>query len=485
MMSKAFLVVVALMGCTRPNPAFCDVDEDCSNGFRCNENHSCVEMVGECDLNEDCIDPGRLVCGDDHVCYQCVVTADCVDPQRPLCGEDRACHECVLDDDCTSGVCRADGACEQAELVLYVAPNGISSGECPLEAPCDISFAKSKVSATRSSIRLANGTYALASDFLVDANPITVVGGRAAVLQRSSNGPSFEVRNGSALTLRGFSLDKGVECTNATLVIARLAFDNPALVDTRSWVTAVGCAVDVVDADLTDSTQHGIKVSTGSLNMANTRIEGSLGNGLLCTTSTCSIATSTINRSQLLGVDATPLALQLSRSSLTENRQGGVRSIGGTCDIKNNFVFRNGNDGDATFGGLRLEPTAGGNNRIEHNTIVFNECDPFASPAFAGGLFCTNALAPNNLIYNNFAGNNTMPNSQIGGGCNLTGSLVVNGDGTNEMHFVAPVTAPFDYHLADVLSPAANAGTPGPVTEDFDGDARVGTPDIGADEFAP
>jgi hypothetical protein len=43
-----------------------------------------------------------------------------------------------------------------------------------------------------------------------------------------------------------------------------------------------------------------------------------------------------------------------------------------------------------------------------------------------------------------------------------------------------------NYHLADSASPAVGVGTPGAVTEDFDGEPRNdGSPDVGADEFVP
>ena len=268
--------------------------------------------------------------------------------------------------------------------------------------------------------------------------------------------------------------------------VVGLRFDQEAS-EIRSWVTSSGCSTSITDSELIESPQHGIAANGGSLTVTGILVEGSSGNGVVCTAATCSISTSRIIGSQLVGIDATPIALQLGRSLLTENVQGGIRAVGGTCDITNNFVFRNGNDADGTFGGMRLEPSAGGNHRIEHNTIVFNDSDPAANPAFAGGLFCKNAVAPNNLVYNNFAGNNSMPNSQVGGGCNFSGSLISNGDGglTNEMHFAAPVAVPFDYHLADALSPAVNAGASGSVSEDFDGDQRTGVPDVGADEFGP
>lgn len=455
---RALLVMVCLSGCTKPNPAFCEIDEDCNNGFRCDDTHSCVEVV---------IEP-----------EECQADPDCTDTAKPIC-ENNVCRGCSADSECTSQICLPDGSCEDLERVIYVGPGAAPTGDCLLDSPCELLFAKSKLSTSRPTIRLESGTYALVNDFVVDAIRATIVGNPDSVLEDA--GASFKVANGGTLTLRGFSIERGVACMGATLNMAKLKFDHATPGVPKPWVAGTNCAMTLEDSDLIDSTQHGVSATGGSLSVANTRVLGSQGNGVLCNNASCSITTSVIRESQLIGIDATPLSLQLSRSDLTENHQGGVRSLGGVCDVTNNFVFRNGNDKDGTFGGMRLEPAAGAN-RVQHNTIVFNDCDPFASPAFAGGLFCNNSVAPNNIIFNNAAGNNTMPNAQTGGGCNYTGSLIRNGDGTNEIHFVSPVTAPFDYHLADNLGPASNTGMPGTVTEDFDGESRSNPPDIGADE---
>ncbi|MBA2540771.1 MAG: hypothetical protein H0V17_14120, partial [Deltaproteobacteria bacterium] len=228
-------------------------------------------------------------------------------------------------------------------------------------------FAKSRLTSTVSTIRLADGIYTLVSEFVVDAAGATVVGGREAVVQCANLGSSFHVKNGRTLTLRGFVLERGVECTNATLSMVGLSFDHPTAKEIRSWVSSTDCSTSITDSQFIGSLQHGITASEGSLTVTGTRVEGSAGHGIVCTTATCSITTSRIIGNQLVGVDATPIALELGRSVLTENVQGGVRTIGGTCDITNNFVFRNGNDADGTFGGMRLEPSAGGSHRIEHN----------------------------------------------------------------------------------------------------------------------
>lgn len=461
-MSRALLLLSVLTSCTKANPEFCETEQDCVNGFVCDpETNGCVEAPP----------PPDPECSDEIVC---------ADPLKPICGADQTCHACTLDDECDSTVCRPDGACEATENVIYVGAGAPPSGECTIDEPCELVFAKSKLSSTRSTIRLGSGGYILVgSDFVVDSLTATIVGNSDSILE--DGGRSFRSANGGNLTLEGFSLEIGVACADATLSLKRINFDHPTAGTPRSWVTSTNCSTEIADSTFTSSTQHGISATGGALTVSATRIELSQGSGILCAASACAVSRTVIHDNQQLGIDAAPVSLQLSRSEVSENQQGGVRSLGGSCDITNNYVFRNGNDKTATFGGMRIEPD-GATKRIEHNTIVFNESDPFANPAFAGGLFCKNASAPNNIVYLNTAGNNTMPNSQTGGVCVFNGSLIVNGNGTNELHFVSPATVPFDYHLADDLGPASNAGMQTTVTVDFDGDPRGTSPDIGADE---
>lgn len=130
-----------------------------------------------------------------------------------------------------------------------------------------------------------------------------------------------------------------------------------------------------------------------------------------------------------------------------------------------------------------METTLPGN-RVEHNTITRNDAQYGASPLLAGGIYCkAGGTSANNLITNNFYGNQFDPNAQIGGTCTFTGSQVTASD--VDVRFVRPDMEPFDYHLADAQSAAVNAGvvsTPA-ITEDFDGDTRDAMPDVGADEL--
>ncbi len=272
-------------------------------------------------------------------------------------------------------------------------------------------------------------------------------------------------------------------------MIAKLALDGGT--EVRPWISASSCKLTVSDADLNNSTAEGIvAVANGSSStlttITNTRIRGSASHGIRLDAGSCSINATTVTGSQQIGVTAINTTLSVQRSLVASNRRGGVSRTGaGTFDVTNNFVFRNGNDADGEFGGLRLISTTGVN-KVQHNTIAYNDSDPTASPLYAGGLYCADAAAPGNLIYNNFAGNNTQPNAQVGGSCDTSTSLVSNGNGTNEMHFVAPLIVPFDYHLADALSPAVNTGPATDVNVDFDGQPRPnGLPDVGADELQP
>jgi hypothetical protein len=58
-------------------------------------------------------------------------------------------------------------------------------------------------------------------------------------------------------------------------------------------------------------------------------------------------------------------------------------------------------------------------NRVDHNTIVRNDTPP--DTMCAGGLYCDAAgTAANNLIANNFTGNEQFPNAQVAGNCVTT-----------------------------------------------------------------
>ena len=397
---------------------------------------------------------------------------------------------CILDDECESRVCQLDGLCALAQDILYVDPVGIAAGECTSVAPCELYYATTLISPKRFLVRLGNGVYQLDSGLVVGVlvSDLTIVGGRSAVLQRTTSGPVLEARDGATLTLRGVSLNKGVACSNfAHLNVSRVSFSNPGN-EQDPWINLNMCSTaTVTDSDLLDSLSNGINAAFGGeLTVIGSRITGSATNGVNSTGQRLIIIRSTINGNQYLGVRASVQTLTIHRSTVSSNRGGGISGTGGIFDITNNFVFRNGNDTNSEFGGLRLDTNLPGN-RVIQNTIVRNDSNPLANPLYAGGFFCRGGGSfVNNLIVNNFAGAADQHNAQIGGTCDLTGSQISNEDVTSK--FVSPVALPFNYHLADMSSRAVNSGIigPAPETEDFDGDLRNdGAPDVGADELKP
>ncbi len=130
------------------------------------------------------------------------------------------------------------------------------------------------------------------------------------------------------------------------------------------------------------------------------------------------------------------------------------------------------------------------------NNAVVNNLGLLATTGYGGtGLFVQTAVAANasvsTLNYNNYYVNPS------GSGAKNIGQIATAGYGTlgawqgatsQEASSVSgdPLfVSSSDLHIANLSSPASNAGVSlGTVTDDFDGNPRGGTPDIGADEFA-
>jgi hypothetical protein len=282
------------------------------------------------------------------------------------------------------------------------------------------------------------------------------------------------------------SITRGIECADfGTLAIERVAFGSPES-EVRPWLSLDNCTTVVSDSDLLDSSAKGIDaIDGGDLTVRRCRVNQSDGDGISAQTSHLTVELTEISQNKGIGISAFSQFVAVRQSKIFSNPQGGVRSVGGVFDVTNNLVFRNGDQITATFGGMRLDSSLPGN-RVEHNTVAWNErAYSTTPPVYAGGLFCNGGgSGANNLIVNNAHGNATEPAAQIGGTCDLTGSLV-SSDST-PYNFVRPVAEPFDYHLADADSPAANAGiaTAAPLQVDIDGQPRSdGMPDVGADEL--
>ncbi|MFN0250134.1 MAG: right-handed parallel beta-helix repeat-containing protein [Kofleriaceae bacterium] len=446
--------VVLLASCsTVDNPAFCDENADCKNGFVCN-----------------------------------LDTNGCEAQQQPMddAGVD-ASNSCTLDDECASGVCRDDSTCEDAANILYVSPDGISAGMCPADGRCDLVYALSIVSPQVSTIRLANGSYDIASDLEVDET-VTLVGGRAAVLKRSSPGAVISavgpVGAEPTLVLRGMTSNKGIECNRATVRLQRVMFDNPPP-EATPWIDTLDCRLVIEQSELRDSPTSAISGEYTDLAMVDSKISGSgidvvgVGDGIAINRGRLgsvgiSIERSTIELNLGMGLKLSNLtSFRLERSTIINNRAGGVSAVDTSYDVTNNMIVLNGAQvSPVEFGGMRLA----GSGRAIHNTITQNRAPPDA--LYAGGLYCDNGTASNNIIVDNERGNEELPYAQVRGTCNFAGSIV--DPSSNAAVFVDPFAG--DFHLAS-SSPAVNAGGTPQVGIDFDGEPRSdGAADLGADE---
>lgn len=453
------LLAGLVVGCsTVPNPLYCDESADCKNGLVCNpDTHGC-EQPGDAGVDAEA--------------------------------------GCALDDECPSGVCRGDGSCELADQVLYVSVDGVSAGECPEATRCDITYALSKVTPSKHTLRLANGVYDLASSVVISPGSpdVTIVGGKAAVLRRTSTGPVMSLQGtlsnpGPTLTVRGMTVNKGVECVGSGLRIERVVMDS-APSEVLPWVKATGCRVEILRSELLNSPSDGVAGEYSDLDVSDSTIARSQGYGVMFVDGdtigkgVVHITTSTISNHPKIGVRVVNgTSFTMTRSFVSTNHLGGVESLGQSFDITNNFVVRNGSQGNtlgvdsSNFGGLHL--SGAGTSRLLYNTVAMNNSDPAA--LYAGGVFCDGGNTGSNLISYNQRGNEEFPRAATGGTCSFAGSIIDQSIAAVDSKFADLFND--DFHLTSA-SPARNAGNGvPPVDVDFDGDPRSdGSPDFGADE---
>ena len=124
-----------------------------------------------------------------------------------------------------------------------------------------------------------------------------------------------------------------------------------------------------------------------------------------------------------------------------------------------------------------LSGTSGANVTMRHSII--------ADHTTAGGAALH--VQPGNsvtLVRGIYAGNNDNDNSD--GSPDAAGTFTGLGTmlATGPLDFLSPGAPSFDYHIA-ASSPAVDQATGSTIAVDFDGVARTGTPDIGADEATP
>lgn len=141
-------------------------------------------------------------------------------------------------------------------------------------------------------------------------------------------------------------------------------------------------------------------------------------------------------------------------SGPTSDMDGGV--------IRNNFIVAG--------AGIAIEVCHSNSSSIYHNTVYST------NPSFNRTLFFFENAAGNAVKNNLVMGRISIEN---GTAPDTAGNLFV---ASAPNWFIHPASG--NLRLASTATAAIDKGVPLPVTDDFDGQARTGTPDIGADEYA-
>jgi len=341
-----------------------------------------------------------------------------------------------MDSDCESAVCDDTmGVCTSEAQVLYASPTGPDAGTCLQAMPCSISQAVALVDGTKTTVKLASGTYTAA---VVLKGPSMTLHGFGATINASSATPLFDVSGDSKLNIVGVSLNNAAQAVLGCRDTNSVNVDRAAI---TGFNAVTGCALT-----MTRSTVHGtnsaqvLMILSGATSIQRTLIDG--GGGV-----TTATATDTAHFT--------------------------------------NSVFAN--LGNSTNGGF------GGNLTISYSTIVNTRvvCPGAVDPICIGGT-ATNPCINNSVVLNTLAG---APTDTITGSCAVTYSAVFPqatalGSGTNDKIGSDPMLkdpANGDNHLT-VASPAVDAAdfqATNPI--DFDGTSRPqgNRNDMGAFEFKP
>lgn len=519
------VIAGALASCTRDNPKFCNVDTDCDTDETCAlPAHACQGVTGPdatspdaaspcetdpectapatpicdlddgvcraCDAHPECAgkDAARPLCDSDGQCVACTASADCNDVLEPICdGAARACRGCDTSDECAardaaaplcapSGACvecldhsecssmvcdRGAGTCVATADVIYVDRNtGSDTSDCGTAAsPCySILGGILEIAGTRTWVRIAAGGYQ--QDISITGTvTVNLVGPGVELEPNTTNRPALSIQGGAVVLIDGLRLLDARES------------GSPSSCD-GVYCSDAGTEVTLRDARIDRNDGTGLDVRAGCRAV---------------------VLDSRIENNGLIGINVDESHLDLRRSTVSKNDDGGVRAAGSSFVIVNNFIVGNGTPGVAgsQLGGVSLikssavSPWGLTGDVFAFNTVAGNSAGDSAQ---ATSVYCFSPAAFG--VTNNIVAGGTGTAAKIGGNCAWTYSNLeqnVAGDGNQfgmDPGFADPGTG--NYHIS-AGSPCVDKGTDTPlVLDDVDGDRRpLGAGhDIGADELA-
>nr|HEX4312524.1 hypothetical protein [Kofleriaceae bacterium] len=338
-------------------------------------------------------------------------------------GGDGSAAACGSDADCASESCNGEDTCDSASFIAYVdSATGANGAPCTQAQPCKTI---GDGLATGQPIVVATGSFDECLLLQFAGFLSLKAGGSGATLTCSAGSPALSLAGHSAF-VAGF--------------------------------TFTGTAAGSDQACVIDASRGGDELSMQRVTIA--------------ANAACAVR----------GLDD---ELSIDRSTITDNHGGGVFETvgaigaGGSLDITNSFIARNGSAG-SLVGGIDYEEA--GSPDFEPN-VAFDTIVDNISSGGGAGLQCGAPVPfPDNIIAGNLANGSA---GQVSGPCTTPASLV-QADHAG-LGFVNDAS---DYHLTAASTLAIDRGTAPtqlPVTADVDGDPRpIGSAsDIGADELAP
>jgi hypothetical protein len=454
-MKVYWLLALALVGCTKPNPAVCcldaaDCDEvglgeirTCSPGLACVEHQcevpscsmtGCMAGMPVCNITTDvcegCTDSNQCsrfadtdVCDTGTgMCVECVGASDC-SADKPVC-DANACRACKLDSECPSGACGDDGACVAESAIVYLDAAGTDTGICARSAPCrTVAFAVGRTSNARNHLVFAAGGYSGATLVTTAETPATYLffhGHDAHLYQLAGDGSTLGITVSASirdLEITGPPGGEGLTMETGAFVVERV---------TAHGLNAISSKTIVMMRDIkTDNSTNAIQLAAGA-------------------------------------------QLTLDRATLKASYRGINAGLGVSVQLSNVLVF-----GTSDLA-LNLAQATG---TISFSTIADSGTDTGTGPR---AVTCSNMVTVRSSIIWAPGSVARVPIE----GCNLL-STIAGPTSTPGAMNIDPMfinAAGRDYHLLP-NSPARDAVDAGP-TSDFEGDARPqGTRfDIGADE---
>lgn len=285
------VALVALVGCTKPNPRscadglctdqafpFCDVD-----GVLGGTPNECIAVTCEpgefatCrdNLAVNCNETGNdfklvecpLGCDDATGCLACSTDAQCANP-TPICDSGTSCRSCIEDDECPSRVCDG-GSCAVESDIVYAANDGNSTSDCSLAVPCSVTRAiqLTKAAFPQPTIRMLPGVYVVGLSFTGSTNsPINIVASGATI----ADATALNVQAGAAVQIRGAELvgtDFALSCGEANTATSKVTVIDAKLIAGNDVANVVGgaeCEFSISNSKLAVNDGGAITIATGA-----------------------------------------------------------------------------------------------------------------------------------------------------------------------------------------------------------------------------